>query len=252
MSRITRWMDRRFYPDHSDFWDDSLFRREIRTFLDPAATVLDLGAGSGFVPQMNFRGEVRKVCGVDPDAAVLRNPYLDEARVAGGEAIPYPDETFDLVFADNVLEHLPDPPRVFAEVARVLVPGGFFLAKTPNFLHYIALIARCSPHGFHEWVRRLRGVGEENTFPTLYRANSRRQIARAAAAAGLNVRSIAVHEGRPEYLRLYAPTYLAGLAYERLVNSTRLLAGFRSVLLAVLEKPPRQEPAATATPTAAL
>ena len=56
-------------------------------------------------------------------ATFFQQPYLDEGRDGVGESIPYPDASFDLVFADNVLDHLPDPARVFAEVARVLRGG---------------------------------------------------------------------------------------------------------------------------------
>ena len=44
-------------------------------------------------------------------------------------------------------------------------------------------------------------------------------------------------EGRPEYLRLSAPTYLFGYLYERAVNSTELLAALRCVIVFKLEKP---------------
>ena len=81
---------------------------------------------------MNFRGHARRLCGIDPDPRVAANPYLDEGQVGVGESIPYPDASFDVVFADNVLEHLPDPAAVFAAVTRVLRPGGVFLGKTPN------------------------------------------------------------------------------------------------------------------------
>ena len=88
--------------------------------------VLDLSTGVGIVSQMDFRGVAGHTCGVDPDPRVESNPYLDEGKVAFGESLPYPNARFDMVFADNVLEHLAEPKKVFAEVARVLRPGGYF------------------------------------------------------------------------------------------------------------------------------
>ena len=55
---------------------------------------------------MNFRGLAARVCGVDLDPRVVDNPMLDEGKIADAGGIPYPDAAFDLVFADNVLEHL--------------------------------------------------------------------------------------------------------------------------------------------------
>jgi SAM-dependent methyltransferase len=82
--------------------------------------------------QMNFRGLAARVCGVDLDPRVVDNPALDEGRVANADRIPYENERFDVVFSDNVLEHLDEPLSVFREVARVLKPGGRFLFKTPK------------------------------------------------------------------------------------------------------------------------
>jgi SAM-dependent methyltransferase len=238
LQRLTRWMDRTWYPEHADNWDDALFREVIERRLRPEFHVLDLGAGVGIVPQMNFRGAVARVCGIDPSERVHENPYLDEAKQAFGEEIPYADAQFDLVFSDNVLEHLPQPEQVFREVHRVLKPGGLFLAKTPNRRHYVATLARLTPHRAHQFVNALRGRAREDTFPTCYRANTPGSIRALAERSGMRVLECQLIEGRPEYLRLSPFTYVFGWLYERIVNATRLLAPFRCVLVAVLEKPP--------------
>lgn len=236
MSQLTDWMDRTWYPGYARNWDDSLFRSRIESYLRADANVLDLGAGAGIVEQMNFRGRVGNMCGVDLDPRVVDNPFLDEGRIADAGGIPYGDNRFDVVFSDNVLEHLDEPLVVFREVYRVLKPGGVFLFKTPNRQHYMPTIARLTPHSFHQLVNRLRGRAEVDTFPTRYRANSKSDVEHLALAAGLVVENIERIEGRPEYLRMTFPTYLVGAAYERLVNAFRLFEPFRILLLGALRK----------------
>lgn len=234
---VIGWIDHRYYKTFENHWDDALFRKTVLEFLRPDMKILDIGAGAGIVSQMNFRGLANTVCGVDPDPRVEQNPYLDEGKQGVGETIPYPDASFDLVFADNVLEHLESPQMVFNEVARILRPGGVFLGKTPNKRHYMPLIAQMTPFWFHRWVNRKRGRKEIDTFPTRYRANTPTDLEHLALNAGLLVDSFRLVEGRPEYLRLSSITYLVGLAYERLVNLSRLLAPFRILIIAVLRKP---------------
>jgi SAM-dependent methyltransferase len=236
MNRIVEWIDRNFYPGKSNNWDDALFREHILRAMHVEHTVLDLGAGAGIIEHMNFKGRASKVCGIDLDPRVLDNPMLDEARVADGARIPYPDQVFDLVFADNVLEHLTNPIEVFSEAHRVLKPGGLFLFKTPNRWHYVPAIARMTPHRLHEAANRWRGRQDADIFPTVYRANSKGQVERLAEAAGLTVVALDRIESRPEYLRFSAPTYIAGALYERVVNLTPLLAAFRIVLIGTLSR----------------
>ncbi len=231
------WMDRTLYPSFRDGWDDWLLREAILDVLRTSDVVLDLGAGAGIVEAVDLRGRAARVCGVDPDERVLGNPYLDDAKVGTGDAIPYPDAYFDLAFCDNVLEHLEDPERVFREVARVLKPGGRFLVKTPNLRHYVAQIARLTPHWFHQFYNRVRGRASIDTFPTLYRVNTPEAVGRVAASAGLEVESVRLIEGRPEYLRTTVPTYVVGWVYERLVNTVPALEGYRVVLVALMRKP---------------
>jgi SAM-dependent methyltransferase len=237
VSGLVARLDRVLYPSLRDHWDDDLFRERVLARLLPASRLLDLGAGAGRLPQMNFRGSAAFVAGYDVDEAVRENPFLDEAHVGDGETLPFADASFDLVVSDNVFEHVARPEAVFAEVARVLRRGGWFLMKTPNRWHYVTLLARATPFWFHRLIGRLRGRPAEHTFPTLYRANSPGRVRALAAGAGLRVESIEMIEGRPEYLRLTAPTYLAGWLYERIVNATPRLARFRVVLLASLRKP---------------
>jgi hypothetical protein len=123
-----------------------------------------------------------------------------------------------------------------------LKPGSTFLFKTPNRWHYVPTLARLLPHRAHELVNRLRGRQAVDTFPTLYRANTPGAIRQLAAQTNFDVEELRLIEGRPEYLRMATPTYLAGLAYERLVNAVPSLERFRVVMLGRLRKPAKAVP----------
>jgi SAM-dependent methyltransferase len=231
-------LDARFYPNYADHWDDQIFREVLLRHIRKDSLVLDLGAGSGILKEMNFRGAAGRVCGLDPGTSVLTNSHLDEAKVGYGESIPWPEQTFDVVFANNVLEHLSDPEAVFREVLRVLKAGGFFLAKTPNRFHYVTAVAQLTPTSFHKYLnRRLSGRNHAHTFKTYYRVNSGSAIAGLAKKCGFRVTCLERIEGRPEYLRFSVLTYYFGMAWERVVNRFDFLSAIRVEIITALQKP---------------
>lgn len=109
---------------------------------------------------------------VDPD--VLENPLLDEAYVLTDAQIPLGDASVDMLVADYVFEHLPNPSETADAMTRVLKPGGWLCARTPNRWGYIALGSQLLPHMLHSFVlRRVQPArSEADVFRTYYRLNT--------------------------------------------------------------------------------
>lgn len=240
MGKAIRYIDRKLYPTSGRGWDEQALAERVLRRLRTGMLVLDLGAGAGIVEDVNLQ-ERATVHGIDLDPRVKDNPGLHAAVMGDASALPFRDESYDLVLADNLLEHLIHPEMVFAEVTRVLKRDGSFLVKTPNRYHYVTLISRLTNQRFHRWVVSLRGRKSEDTFRTLYRANSTKELRMLATKTGLVVEDIDLIEGRPEYCRIFPPLYVLGALYERIVNATSLFSTFRILLIGDFRKPALSE-----------
>jgi SAM-dependent methyltransferase len=98
-----------------------------------ANRLLDIGCGAGSLLQAARRA------GWDATGTEVSRTAAAHVRAAGFEvfhgelaAARYPDAHFDVVTASEILEHLPDPLSLVAEIARVLRPNGLFWATTPH------------------------------------------------------------------------------------------------------------------------
>ena len=222
-------LDRRFYSDYID--EHARFDACIRRHLRPGMDVLDAGAGRGIRYPYDYGRIASRVAGVDVDPAVLDNVNLTDAAVADLAALPYPNGAFDLVFSKYVFEHLEYPLPVLRELRRVMRPGAHLLVHTPNRWHYVALSARITPLRFHVWFNERRGRVEADTFPTCYRVNDVRSIPRLAARSGFQVADLEQIETKPDYLAFHPIPYLAGIAYERLVNRSQRFGCIRVQLI---------------------
>ncbi len=115
-----------------------------RSFVEDAdlrgRDVLDIGCGFGWFTLNALEAGATTVVGVEPteDGLATSRRHLTDPRcsfvVAGGGSLPFESESFDTVVLWEVLEHvLAGTERlVFAEIARVLRPGGSFYLSTPN------------------------------------------------------------------------------------------------------------------------
>jgi len=151
-------VDNALYDAPGDiWWDETRPLNALRTAINPGRmdyvrrvlqqhgwsaegrTALDVGCGGGIMAEevaaLGFR-----VTGVDPSESSLATARRHAAAGgldityarAPGESLPYPDESFDLVYCCDVLEHVEDVDRVVAEAARVLKPAGIYLYDTIN------------------------------------------------------------------------------------------------------------------------
>ncbi len=236
---ISETLFKRYYSDPK-YNGTRQFYSLVRSMARPDMRLLNLGAGPATRnPIISLKGEVSEVVGADIDDAVLNNDELDRAVVIEADRLPFPDDSFDLAVSDYVLEHVERPAQFLAEAHRVLKPGSSFFFRTPNIYHYVALVSLASPHWFHEAVaNRVRGLPVEahDPYPTFHRLNSRSAIRRAAAAAGFRTINLQMVECEPSYLVFHALPFLAGVAYERLVNSTEALASVRANIFGQLVK----------------
>jgi SAM-dependent methyltransferase len=229
---------RRFYPAAAASDPVAQFVRRLEQVVTPDDVVLDIGAGAGELNAYDLKGRVRHLVGVDVDRRVQGNPLLDAGVPADICALPLLDNSVDVAFSIYVLEHVEHPAALVGEIHRVLRPGGVCLFLTPNIFHYVTLVSRLSPLWFHRWINEKRGRHAADTFPTVYRLNSRRALTRAFVGAGFDAVSVDLIEVAPHYLSCSAVTYALGIAYERIVNLTEHLSGLRVNLIATFRKPP--------------
>jgi SAM-dependent methyltransferase len=117
-----------------------------------SGTLVEIGSGAG--PNLQFLPDQLKIFGIEPNPFMHKH-FLREARDTGSSAhliqglaedLPFADETVDVVLSTLVLCSVPDLQGVFAEVLRILKPGGKFL-----FLEHVA-----AGEGTH--LRRIQGI----------------------------------------------------------------------------------------------
>lgn len=99
---------------------------------------LDIGCADGSITS-SLAPQFSHIIGIEYDRTALRNTdplRLENPAFIQGDALllPFPDTSFDVIICAQVYEHVPDDTALFAEIARVLKPGGIVFFSGPNFL----------------------------------------------------------------------------------------------------------------------
>ena len=218
------------------------YAEHLRAALTGSGRWLDIGCGHDFLPDWMRSTDRRldierwSVVGIDMDAqAIARHPALEHRLIGNGEQMPFADNTFDLVTANMVVEHVAEPARLFAEIGRILAPGGRVIIHTPNARGYTTALTRMLPErALSPLAGMLLGRKAEDVYRTYYRANSVADLSALAAASGLAVESCELINSSPQAVRI-PPLMVLELM---LMRSLRHAGGarFRACLLATFRK----------------
>lgn len=215
-----------------------LFEAKVDALVDAGARVLvDAGCGRTAPVLRRYVGRVERAVGIELVPFTDLAPGI-ETHVADLAHMPLDDGVADVIMSRSVFEHLTDPEAVYMEFARVLKPGGRIVFLTANLWDYGTLVARMVPNRFHaRIVKAVEGRPEEDTFPTAYKTNTRRDVEHLACEAGLRVESLEYLSQYPNYLMFNGLLFAIGMAYEKLVSRFDSLRGLRGWIMVTLIKP---------------
>jgi len=96
-------------------------------------TILDVGCGLGlYVQRLNDLSDDVHGVDIDPEKVAQASETLANIRQGSAESLPFPDASFDVVFSNEVIEHVQDDQAAIDEAFRVLAPGGYLVVFCPN------------------------------------------------------------------------------------------------------------------------
>ena len=140
---------------NDDLWSEHVARYALARRFAAGKRVLDAGCGTGY-GSAELAQSAAAVTGVDISADAIE--YASASYPIPGlrflesscTAMPMPAESFDLVVAFEVIEHLTDYRALLTECARVLTREGLLIVSSPNKRYYAETRAATGPNPFHE------------------------------------------------------------------------------------------------------
>jgi len=211
---------RQQYAKRNPNWEEStnIYHNQIRQYVTSKTKLLDIGCGHSNLLKDIYK-RTPHTYGIDPDKhALTRNKLIKDVRQEYVEKMSFTDNFFDIVVCAWVLEHLPDPKKVFKEIHRVLKPGGRVIFITPNSLNYNVWIIRLIPESLHDFfTRKLYGRQENDTFSKKYKFNNPKKIEESMKGWGYTKEDLIIN-GDPSYISFDRITFEIACLIEKIQN----------------------------------
>lgn len=175
------------------------YRNVLEKVVHPGTRWLDVGCDRTILPEwMRKSVDVQRELVSRCELASGFDKYDKRPHVAGMskdvwdvDELPYSNNSYNLITANMVLEHVENPIIFMREVHRVLAPRGKFVFHTPNRKHPLVFLAKVLPHSI---VRRIASSldarAQEDIFPTHYRLNTREDITSIPWFDVINIRGV--------------------------------------------------------------
>ncbi len=141
--------------------------------------ILDLGAGSGRYARIAQAAGAASILGVDNSPAMLRRNHSAHCIQSSMDALPLASQSLDGVLCGLAVGHLPALTACYAEISRVLVPGGW------------ALVSDFHPFAFLSGGRRTFQAADGQTFAVEHYPHLYEDHHRAAHLASLIIEAVA-------------------------------------------------------------
>lgn len=133
MNRLRRLREmRKFYgknayrpPTRLLKWRARIYLKRIlkRVPIQTHTRILEIGCNYGHLTDL-LRKRSDSVIGIDINRSIIEQSGKNYLKVMNATELQFPDESFDLIVATNIVEHIPDTARFLNEAERVLKPGG--------------------------------------------------------------------------------------------------------------------------------
>jgi ubiquinone/menaquinone biosynthesis C-methylase UbiE len=204
---------------------------------------LDVGCGHNVftswmtTEERQIVSRARFAVGIDLDLASIRtHQTIRDRALCTLENLPFPPDTFNVVSANMVVEHVEDPAAALHAIHRVLKPSGVFAFHTTNRRNPLIRVAARMPQSLKNMlIRVFENRASEDVYPTWYRFNLSEQIRAAAAEANFEV--VNLNQVSTSALTvMLGPLVALELLWIRWIGSPGR-AGLRTNIVGVLRKP---------------
>lgn len=150
-------------------WLDSAYLNNdiLSSYVEPAkeAKILDIGCDNGEILIDRVKGKISnpKIYGLDIDPGKVKKSKklgVIAQRANVENRFPYKDNNFDLVSANQIIEHLLNVDGFLQEINRVLRPGGYLVLSTENLSSWHNLFALALGwQAFSQHISKIKNVG---------------------------------------------------------------------------------------------